>query len=153
MLSTRDLIVPSFAEFGTFSHSASQAMNRFVDAKAVAPLPVARDVLIIEDNYLIALDLEAMVRELGVEHVRSANSVHAALELIEAQRPQLALIDVNLGTDKSFEVAGYLRGMQVPIVFTTGYGDAQAFPQHFADAKIITKPYTLEAVREAIAKP
>ena len=116
----------------------------------VPPRAVPGDVLIVEDNYIIVLDLEAMLQELGVPSVRSASSVRGALDLIAASLPQLGLIDINLGTDKSFEVAERLSQLGIPFVFTTGYGDRYAFPAHFADARILCKPYTLEALRDAI---
>jgi CheY-like chemotaxis protein len=119
---------------------------------AAAPRPVPRDVLVVEDNYIIALDLENMLRELGVEDVRIASSVLGALELIAARPPQLGLIDVNLGADKSFEVAKCLRELGIPIVFTTGYGDTDAFPEPFSATRIMSKPYTIEALRHAISR-
>lgn len=115
-----------------------------------APRPVPQDVLIVEDDFIIALDLEDMLRSLGVTVVRTANSVARALALITESVPQFGLIDVNLGGEKSFEVAERLRQLGVPFVFTTGYGYKFAFPAGVKDAGIVSKPYTVEALRAAI---
>lgn len=111
------------------------------------------DILLVEDNYIIAIDLEDMLREIGVAQVRSANSVHLALELIAAQTPDFAFIDINLGTEKGFSVAERLRALGVPFTFSTGYDDKYDFPDHLADVQIFSKPYTIQAVRAAILLP
>lgn len=120
-----------------------------------APLPppprrVPGDVLIVEDNYIIALDLEAMLRELGVETVRTASSVSQALDMIAAHAPQYALLDVNMGADKSFAIADRLRELGLPFTFSTGYGDSHAFPPQFAASPMLVKPYRPEQLRAVI---
>ncbi len=103
------------------------------------------DLLLVEDNFIIALDTEDMLRALGVETVRTARSVGEALEHIAAAAPDFALLDVNLGDEKCFEVARRLRGLGVSFAFATGYGDTHAvFPAEFADALIAAKPYTAD---------
>jgi CheY-like chemotaxis protein len=114
------------------------------------PRLVPQDILVVEDDFIIALDLEDMLRGLGVGRVRVAVSVPQALEMIAAAAPEFGLIDVNLGNDKSFTVAERLMELGVPFVFTTGYGDKYAFPAGFSDAQIVSKPYTIEALRAAI---
>jgi CheY-like chemotaxis protein len=111
---------------------------------------VPSDVLIVEDNFLIALDTQEMLEELGVASVRTAGSVEAALEMIAAQVPDFCLLDVNLGPGKGFEVAERLAALGVRFAFATGYGDRDAFPIHFADAAIVSKPYTIAALRQVI---
>lgn len=115
--------------------------------------PLPGDILLVEDNYIIALDLADMLREIGVAEVRTANSVHLAVELIVAKTPEFAFIDINLGAEKGFSVAERLRALGVPFMFSTGYGDKYDFPEHLADARIVSKPYTIEAVRAAILQP
>jgi DNA-binding NtrC family response regulator len=131
-------------------HSASQIMGVPSDPNGAeaAQRRFPADILIVEDNYIIALDLETMLRDLGVASIRTANSVREAIDLIVAMPPEFGLIDVNLGEDKSFDVAEQLYALGIPFAFTTGYGDSYAFPPHFAEMRIMTKPYTLEALRE-----
>ena len=109
------------------------------------------DVLIVEDDFIIALDLEDMLRSLGVAHERTANNVTQALAAIAQAAPHFGLIDVNLGGEKSFAVAERLVELSIPFAFTTGYGDKFAFPPHLANARMVTKPYSVEAIHAAIS--
>lgn len=108
------------------------------------------DVLIVEDNYIIALDTEDMLQELGVETVRMANSISQALTMIAERVPGYAFVDVNLGEEKSFVVAQKLRELGVPFAFATGYGSPDDFPPHFAAMPIVAKPYSLARLRCAL---
>ncbi len=110
------------------------------------------DVLVVEDNLIIALDAEDMLRELGVTAVRTAGSVNQALQLIAERVPEFALLDVNLGSETSFGIAQRLRELNVPMAFATGYGDQHAFAGEFADTPIVRKPYSVQTIQEAVSK-
>ena len=121
---------------------------------AVGPiLRLPSEILVVEDNFLIALDTRDMLLEIGVESVRCADSVARALELIENLVPQFCLLDVNLGPEKCFDVAQRLWELKVPFAFATGYGETDTFPAHLADTQIVSKPYTKEALRRVILIP
>lgn len=113
---------------------------------------VPADVIVVEDNLIIALDAEDMLRELGVQTVRTAGSVRQALDHIAERAPQFALLDVNLGSETSFRIAERLRELGVTMAFATGYGDNHAFPAEFADAPIVRKPYSVQTIREVLSK-
>ena len=61
----------------------------------------------------------------------------------------LAVLDVNVNGTKSYPLAEELRRRGVPLIFATGYGDAQ-HPPHFADAPTLTKPYTRHQLALAV---
>jgi DNA-binding NtrC family response regulator len=86
------------------------------------PVRVPADVLIVEDDPIIALDFEDTILALGVQRVRCAGSVATALNLIEARVPEFALLDVGLAREKSFAVAEKLAALKIPFAFVTGYG-------------------------------
>ena len=89
------------------------------------------DVLIVEDDPIIALDFEDTILGLGVKTVRTAASVARALDLIEQRPPDFALLDVGLIREKSFAVAERLDALKIPFVFVTGYGaDVRLPPRH-----------------------
>jgi two-component sensor histidine kinase/CheY-like chemotaxis protein len=111
-----------------------------------------KDVLVVEDNMIIALDAEDIMRKFGVGTVRSASSVAQALREISDHAPEFALLDVNLGAETSFEIARRLTEMGVPFVFATGYGEQVAFPPEFSDVPKLRKPYSIDALREAVAR-
>ena len=114
--------------------------------------PVPDDILLVEDNFIIALDLETILREFGVTEVRTANSVMEAIELIAKRTPKFAFIDINLGVEKGFEVAERLRELGVRFMFATGYDETYDFPEHLSDVGMVSKPYSIEAVRNAIVR-
>ena len=103
------------------------------------------DVLIVEDDPIIALDFEDTILALGVQRVRCAGSVATALNLIEARAPEFALLDVGLAREKSFAVAEKLAALKIPFAFVTGYG-ADKVPPEFADRPRLPKPCSREAL-------
>lgn len=106
------------------------------------PADLPKDVMIVEDNMIISLDAEEMVRRMGVPSVRTASSVAQAMATIDAHPPDFALLDINLGTETSFAVAERLAEMGVAFAFTTGYGEDIAFPPKLLGVARVRKPYT-----------
>lgn len=82
-----------------------------------------KHILIVEDDALIALDLEQEMLRLGDVHVAVAHHVAAALQFLNSQSFDLALLDVNLGTENSFPIARRLARQRTPYVFLSGYGE------------------------------
>ena len=105
------------------------------------------DVLIVEDDPIIALDFEDTILGLGVKVVRTAASVARALQMIAEQTPDFALLDVGLVREKSFAVAERLEALKIPFVFVTGYGAEVRLPDAFADRPRLPKPFTIEALQ------
>lgn len=106
-----------------------------------------QDVLIVEDDPIIALGFEDMILGFGVPTVRTAGGVARALELIADRAPGFALLDVGLVREKSFAVAERLEALQIPFVFVTGYGADVSLPQRFAGRPRLTKPCSSEALK------
>jgi CheY-like chemotaxis protein len=104
------------------------------------------DVLIVEDDPIIALDFEDTILGFGVKTVRSAASVARALDMIADRAPDFALLDVGLVREKTFAVAERLDALQVPYVFVTGYGADVRLPPALAGKPLLTKPYSKEAL-------
>jgi light-regulated signal transduction histidine kinase (bacteriophytochrome) len=111
-----------------------------------------KDVLLVEDSMIIALDAEDMLRQLGIENVRVASGVHDSLRLIEELHPDFALLDVNLGAETGFGIAERLMEIGVPFAFATGYGEQLAFPDAFAAIPKLRKPYTSDILKKLILK-
>jgi light-regulated signal transduction histidine kinase (bacteriophytochrome)/CheY-like chemotaxis protein len=108
--------------------------------------------LIVEDNMIIALDAEATLEKLGASIVDVAPSISEALRLIEKVKPDLAILDVNLGNESSFPIADRLMALNVPIVFATGYGKNIDFPERFANVPVVSKPYNADSLAPKIAE-
>ncbi len=113
--------------------------------EAADPVRVPADVLIVEDDPIIALDFEDTILNLGVKSVRCAASVTTALGLIAARAPEFALLDVGLSRENSLAVAERLAALKIPFVFVTGY-DAEKVPPEFADRPRLPKPCSSDAL-------
>jgi DNA-binding NtrC family response regulator len=105
------------------------------------------DVLIVEDDPIIALDFEDTILGFGVKAVRTAGNVASALDLIADRAPNFALLDVSLIREKSFAIAERLEELQIPFAFITGYGADVRLPAAFADRLRLPKPYSTDALK------
>lgn len=81
-------------------------------------------ILVVEDEYFIAVDLIKRLENEGVQVVGPAATIDDALELIETQALDGAVLDLNLGGEMAFPVADALHARGVPFVFATGYDRA-----------------------------
>ena len=110
------------------------------------------DVLIVEDDPIIALDFEDTILGFGVKTVRTAASVAKALAMIDDRAPDFALLDVGLIREKSFAVAERLEALKIPFVFVTGYGANARLPLAFANKPRLPKPYSTDALRALLSQ-
>jgi CheY-like chemotaxis protein len=113
------------------------------------PEGLPNDVLIVEDDPIIALDFEDTILGFGVKIVRTAGNVAMALDMIAVRVPDFALLDVGLVREQSFEVAEKLAELNVPFAFATGYG-ADRVPPAFADRPRLPKPCSSDGLRNAL---
>ena len=108
------------------------------------------DVLIVEDDPIIALDFEDTVLRFGVKIVRTAGSVARALHLIEERAPDFALLDISLLREKSFAVAERLEALGIPFAFISGYGADAGLPATLAQKPRLPKPCTADAMHAVL---
>jgi light-regulated signal transduction histidine kinase (bacteriophytochrome) len=111
-----------------------------------APVRAPEQMLVLEDNMIIALDLEDMLNRLGVKMITVVSSVAQALEALAEGPPPFSILDVNLGAETSFPVADALLAAGAPFAFGTGFGDSAAFPDRFRDIPVLQKPYSADSV-------
>jgi DNA-binding response OmpR family regulator len=107
--------------------------------------------LIVEDEYLIAMLLEDMLVELDCVVSGIAANTAQALELIETTEIDAAVLDVNLDGTDSFGVAAVLKDRKKPFIFATGYGTSRVAPE-FAGAPVVQKPYRMEELVSALSQ-
>jgi len=116
---------------------------------------VTGSVMIIEDEAIIALDLEAITVEMGHRATGVARTESAALALFAKEQPDLILSDVNLADGSSgIDAVGKIRetAPDIPIIFITAYPEKLLTGEGQEPAFLITKPYTEEQVRSAISQ-
>lgn len=110
------------------------------------------DVLIVEDDPIIALDFEDTILGFGVRGVRTAANVARALAMIADRTPDFALLDVGLVREKSFAIAERLDELKIPFIFVTGYGVDVRLPAPLADKPRLPKPYSSEALKALLLR-
>jgi len=106
-------------------------------------------ILIVEDEPLIALMLADMLAELGFEVTASLSQVAEALAFLADHQVDVALLDVNIGSQKIDPVADLLAARGTPFIFTTGYGTTGVPPSH-VDRAILQKPFHIEDLAAAL---
>lgn len=116
--------------------------------KAVSSSP--RRVLVAEDDYALAAAICQELEDLGVQVVGPVASVSSAIAEMASNDPlEGAILDINLGGEWVYPVAGVLNERQVPYVFWTGYGRLQV-PEPHRVASIIQKPATGSQLVQAL---
>ena len=110
------------------------------------------DVLVVEDDPLIALDFEDTILGFGTKTVRTAGNVAAALRMIADRAPDFALLDVSLVHENSFAVAERLEALKIPYVFVTGYSADVKLPAVFSGRPRLPKPFSTEALEVALKR-
>jgi len=107
-------------------------------------------VLLVEDQLLIAMDVESMLADSGIDDIVIASSSADALNRLSSRIPDVAVLDVNLGVGTSLPVAIELSRLNVPFLFATGYGDSSMISVDFAGVPVIRKPYESTTLVTAI---
>jgi len=115
---------------------------------------VATEVMIIEDEPVIALDLEALVSELGHSVTGIARTHREAVALAQSKRPGLILADIQLadGSSGLEAVNEILTRFDVPIIFITAYPERLLTGERPEPAFLITKPFQPDIVRATVSQ-
>jgi CheY-like chemotaxis protein len=109
-------------------------------------------VLIVEDEPLIAMMLEDFLQSLGHDIVCTAESVAEAFACVDKGGVDVAILDVHLkGGEHIWPVADRLAERGIPFVLATG-GHIDDPPARFAQAPILFKPFTIDAIEPALAE-
>ena len=106
-------------------------------------------VLIVEDEPLIAMDLEFRLSELGYFVAGRASNLDSGIAMARELAIDIAVLDVNLASRDSGPVADVLQERGVPVIFASGYTNA-GLPQRHQHCLRIAKPYETAALRSAL---
>ena len=106
-------------------------------------------ILILEDEPIIGLALEDLLQRQGA-YVLFASGIEEAFELLGSEVVESAILDVNVHGVQSYPVASRLAERSIPFIFATGYGD-RSHPEEFAGIPTISKPYSADDIRNALA--
>lgn len=108
-------------------------------------------ILVVDDEPLISMLVEDWLRELGCEVVGPAQTVSEALALSADDTLDGAILDIRLGGEESYPIAGALRDRGIPFAFATGLGDTNP-GSGFEKALLLSKPFDFEGVQDVLAK-
>lgn len=108
-------------------------------------------VFVVEDEFIVLLQLEHMLLDLGCEIAGAASRLPDALAMIAERSMDAAVLDINLGGTKVYPVADLLAARKVPIVFSTGYGNAGVIAS-WRGQPILQKPYRLDQLGSALSQ-
>lgn len=124
------------------------------EAQADIDAELATDVLIIEDEAIIAADIESLVRELGHDVTGTATTHTEAVEAVRQHRPGLVLADIQLadGSSGIDAVRDILKDINVPVIFITAFPERLLTGERPEPTFLITKPFQPETVKAAISQ-
>lgn len=129
---------------------------RLSDMKSEGPAeetPLAGcNVLLLEDNMIIALETEDLLRELGASAVFTASTALTAEQIFKAETLDFALLDINLGRGTSLAFAQLLRASGVPFIFASGYGEQVELGETHETWVMVSKPYNRAILGRAIIR-
>ena len=104
-------------------------------------------ILVVEDELLIAMEIEDVLENMRCEVVGPTARLAVALQLASEEALDAAILDVTISGGKVFPVAEILLERQIPFLLASGYGD-WALPENLRDRPRLTKPFTIEELEE-----
>jgi light-regulated signal transduction histidine kinase (bacteriophytochrome)/CheY-like chemotaxis protein len=122
-------------------------------APPVVTLPLnGLGVLLLEDNLIVALEAEDLLRSLGAAVVYTASNIAAASQILGREALQFAVLDVNLGIETSLAFASRLVERHIPFIFASGYGENVNVGAAHHSILTVSKPYDRDDLGFAISQ-
>lgn len=119
--------------------------------EAAYPILSGKAIMVVEDEYLIALVIEMAMIDLGATVIGPFSRIEDALSALEGSTPpDAAILDINIRGKHVFPVADRLRERRIPFVFATGYDD-WTIPQHLSHVQRFEKPVDPAKLAAALA--
>ncbi len=106
-------------------------------------------VLVVEDEALVALQIEDMLTELGCAVIGPASRVGQALELLDGEPVEVAVLDLNIAGELVYPVADELGNRGLPYIFVTGYGTS-GLTEPYRSRPVLEKPFARRELLRAI---
>jgi DNA-directed RNA polymerase specialized sigma24 family protein len=139
-----EILDVSEEEFAALLREASEEISR----------QVATDIMIIEDEPLIAMDIEEMVESLGHRVVGTARTHEEAVALFKKTQPRMILADIQLadGSSGIDAVNEILNSVPVPVIFITAFPERLLTGERPEPAFLVTKPFNPDMVKALISQ-
>ncbi len=110
-----------------------------------------RSILIVEDEMLLAMDIEELVRAAGGSVIGPVGTMAEAVRKLRESKPDAAILDVNISGELVFPVADALYDAGIPFMIVTGYG-LDHVPERHRARPFLQKPYKAAALIETLAR-
>jgi len=153
LLTAVEAFSPEEAAF-IVDESVEEVERGIVEAQKTIDHQLASRVLIIEDEPIIAMDLENLVSELGHKVVATAATRDEAVAKAKSERPGLVLADINLGEGGSGidAVNEILSSFDIPVIFITAYPEKLLTGERPEPTYLIAKPFLPETVQATVGQ-
>jgi CheY-like chemotaxis protein len=108
-------------------------------------------ILVIEDEFLVALDMVAALEQMGYDPVKHAETENIALQQLKENDWNAVIVDANLNGRGIERIAALLRARGIPFVIVTGY-NRENLPAVIRDAPVLTKPVSFENLEQSVRR-
>ncbi|MFP7673860.1 response regulator [Marivita sp. S0852] len=146
----------SFDDIATVMNRSEAEIRELIDvAYTEMAKSVAGKVMIIEDEAIIAMDLEAIVGDMGHQVTGVARTAQSALDLFDKELPNLILSDIQLADNSSgIDAVNDIleQTPDIPVIFITAFPERLLTGDSPEPAFLISKPYTEDQVRAAVSQ-
>lgn len=115
------------------------------------PLLDGLRILVLEDEFLIAMDVEQLCRDHGAADVTIVRDLAEIDRRDELSRFDAAIVDLMLGGASTLDFAARLRNAGIPFVFASGHSDSEEIEGSFPEVQLVAKPYSGDDLIEAVA--
>jgi CheY-like chemotaxis protein len=107
-------------------------------------------VLLVEDQMIVAMQIEDMLQAAGCKVVGPVGTLQAAIAMARDELLDAAVLDVNLDGDKVYAAAEELHSRGIPFILATGYGE-QALPEKWRYRPRLSKPFRREQLEQLLS--
>lgn len=106
-------------------------------------------VLLVEDQMIVAMQIEDMLHAAGCEVVGPVGTLQAAITLAHAEALDAAVLDIDLDGEKVYPAAEELQARGIPFILATGYGES-TLPEKWRNRPRLSKPYRREQLEQLL---
>ena len=106
-------------------------------------------ILVVEDEYWLAREIAVALNDEGAEIVGPVSTLEAAQRLLSTDKPDCAVLDVNLHGEMAFPIAKHLQDCEVPFAIASGY-DKQGLPPSLSNVPYLRKPFDPQVLRRLL---
>src|SRR5262249_52430160 len=106
-------------------------------------------ILVVEDDFLIAMSVEEILEDLGAGVVGPVNNLHDSIAVAQNERLDGAILDLNLRGEQTYALAEILTARGVPFVFMTGY-DSETVDRRYINVPVLQKPVESEILENTL---